>query len=1661
MLKNKKCIVTGKILICCKWLLCLSSISIVLSASAQNESEKGFPFVANYSPKLYNASPNNWSVIEDNDGIMYFGGNKTKTNILHFDGEKWSQISGPNISVVTRCFAKDKDGTVFYGGLGDFGYLDKDSIGTTFQHSLLDFIPKDKRNFSDVWSIEVTNNGIYFQARERIFRLTKNNTGNNHLWSVKSWEPSTHFMYTFYLDGTFYVHEQSVGFLKMVDDSLTLIPESKFMGQDRVQVMLPYNDNKDSNNSNLSKKYLAGSFNHGMYIFDGKTFTPFKNEADSLERHYMLYKGLYLNGNYVLSLLGYGIIIMNPQGKIVQELTRSTIDIPSNIIYSMYPDSKGAVWLTTDNGISRLALNSPFSVFTAQNGIDATPISIARLPNGQLYLGTNNNLLEFDEKTSAFKIVDAIPRDQIFALLVDGNSLLVSSNGLYMIKDGKVILVQPSVSNNLKISALAILRQHSNILLASASFGIAVFQRDPSSVKGWKFLSYLPGYKGESFSVQEDAAGNVWTVTQDGLAHRITLFFDQNGQPDLSKTIVRNFGPAQGADHHFGYIYSIRNQPYFTSDSATYKFNDEKGRFEEASFSSMRNFGGIEDSTGKVWIGRSRGGINITQYIIATPKPGGGYSLDSTSLLPIAEETFTNVLSDKDGVVWIISNDKVIRYNENIKTDINKPYKTLITAVAANKQQLNPYIAGKDFPDLKFDNNSLRFDYAAPFYEGHDKIQYQTWMEGFEKTWSPWGNNYYKEYTNLPPGKYKFHVRALNIFKKQSEEATYEFIILSPWYRTWWAYLLYAIAAILIIYFFVNWKVRQLRRKHLELEKVVDERTRELSLRAEELSVINSVQDGLVREMNMQSIYEMVGNRICELFDTQTVIIRTFNQSNGNEEWQFAIERGQRLYSDAGPLIWANKLLLSDKQPLLINKNYREFAAQHGGTGVSKGLPPKSAIFVPMIVGDEVRGSVSLQNVEKENAFSDNDVRLLGTLTNSMSVALENARLFHETTLLLAEAKQRATELGTVNSVSKAIASQLNPDDLIQLVGNQLKDLFKANIVYLALLNKTTRIINFAYQYGEVMPSRKIGEGLTSKILLSGEPLLINTDVVGKAEKLGIQQVGVPAASYLGVPIPVGEEIIGVLSVQSTEQENRFNENDLRLLSTIASSVGVSLKNAQLFGEVEQAKREAELSGRNAAKANEAKSAFLSTVSHELRTPLTSVLGFAKIIKKRLEEKIFPTLDKTDPKTEKTVDQISENLKVVISEGERLTHLINDVLDLAKIEAGKMEWNQENVSLAEVIERAIAATTSLFDQKDIKLEKHIDSNVPNVIGDTDKLIQVVINLLSNAVKFTDSGSVTCTLSHSNNEVIVNITDTGIGIAKDDFGAVFEQFKQVGGDTLTDKPKGTGLGLPICKEIIEHHGGRIWLDSEVGKGSTFSFALPLTPSGRKTQDTPIHLNELMKQLKEQMVISKIKTDGKNATILVVDDDDSIRSLLHQELSDAGYVIEEARDGKMALESIRKNRPDLIILDVMMPEINGFDVAAILKNDPQTMDIPIIILSIVQDKARGFRIGVDRYLTKPIDTVQLFEEVGNLLEQGKSKRKVMVVDEDSSAVRSLTEVLQAKGYIVVESDGKELIEKAISTQPDIIILNSVISDKNEIVRSLRFEKGLENVLFLIYQ
>ncbi len=250
-----------------------------------------------------------------------------------------------------------------------------------------------------------------------------------------------------------------------------------------------------------------------------------------------------------------------------------------------------------------------------------------------------------------------------------------------------------------------------------------------------------------------------------------------------------------------------------------------------------------------------------------------------------------------------------------------------------------------------------------------------------------------------------------------------------------------------------------------------------------------------------------------------------------------------------------------------------------------------------------------------------------------------------------------------------------------------------------------------------------------------------------------------------------------------------------------------------------------------------------------------------------------------------------------------------------------------------------------------------------------------------------------------------------------------------------------------------------MKSDLNVGSTFFFSIPLL--GESTQNQPVEFDKIIRSLKTQIKNSATKTPDTTPTILVVDDDTPIRSLLRQELTHAGYQVREAANGKTALDMVRVNKPDLIILDVMMPEINGFDVAAVLKNDPATMDIPIIILSIVQDKERGLRIGVDRYLTKPIDTEKLFHEVDELIEQGVSRKRVLVVDEDASAVKTLTEVLTVRGYKVMEASAEELMEKAAEAQPDIIMLNSMYNGDKNLITDLKVQKGMENVMFFVYE
>ncbi len=359
----------------------------------------------------------------------------------------------------------------------------------------------------------------------------------------------------------------------------------------------------------------------------------------------------------------------------------------------------------------------------------------------------------------------------------------------------------------------------------------------------------------------------------------------------------------------------------------------------------------------------------------------------------------------------------------------------------------------------------------------------------------------------------------------------------------------------------------------LENARLFEETTRllgETQQRAAELAVINSVQQGLARRLDFQGIIDLVGDKLREVFGGVTTSIALYDETSNMVEIPYCVgDQGQRIDSEPMELgEGLTSVVIRTRQPLVLGT--QEEILAHGPIVLNPEEPQEESwMGVPILVGERVIGVVALQDWP-QHRYSESDARLLSTITASMGVALENARLFEEVSGLLEESRQRATELATINRVSQALASELELEALLQLVGEQVRQTFAADIAYVALLDPQTELIHFPYQHGEQFVTLRLGEGLTSQILQTGQPLLVNEDLTRRHAELGIEEVGAPAQSYLGVPVTVGRQVIGVLSVQSAREEGRFDEDDVRLLGTIAANVGAAIHNAQLYDETQR-----------------------------------------------------------------------------------------------------------------------------------------------------------------------------------------------------------------------------------------------------------------------------------------------------------------------------------------------------------------------------------------------------------------------------------------------------------------------------------------------------------
>ena len=409
----------------------------------------------------------------------------------------------------------------------------------------------------------------------------------------------------------------------------------------------------------------------------------------------------------------------------------------------------------------------------------------------------------------------------------------------------------------------------------------------------------------------------------------------------------------------------------------------------------------------------------------------------------------------------------------------------------------------------------------------------------------------------------------------------------------------------------------------------------------------------------------------------------------------------------------------------------------------------------------------------------------------------------------------------------------------------------------------------------------------------------------------------------LAIPLLGEGKIFGVLVVRR-QTSGDYSEETAEVLQSLADQSALAILNARVFRELERKSSELEV-------ASQHKSEFLASMSHELRTPLNAVIGFSQV----LLERMFGDLN----------DRQDEYLRDILGAGQHLLELLNDVLDLSKVEAGRMELNWSTFAVREAIDYSLSMVRERAQQRSIRIDCVITPGVDELFADRLRITQVIVNLVTNAVKFTPvGGRIRVTASTDGTEIAISVSDSGPGVPVEDRERIFESFQQ--GNRIADRNEGTGLGLTLSRRIVELHAGRMWLETQLGAGSTFGFAIPILNAPGPTPTTDPH------------------GESNGSVVVVIEDDPGSMELLTLYLHGADITVVGAGSGAAGLNFTRQVRPSAVILDLTLPDIDGWQLLSTLKGDPTTANIPVLIVSVVDERARGLAMGAADYLVKPV-------------------------------------------------------------------------------------------------
>lgn len=1301
-------------------------LTIGQTAVAQSKSyntsidfQPGYPLIKNYLPKEYKAHNQNWAIVKDQRGIMYFG---NSAGVLEFDGQNWNLIKVTNGIVRSMC-ADDK-GTIFVGAADDLGYLVRDAKNATLHYkSLMQYIPT-KENFGHVWHTFFIDKSIFFITKNFIFQFKfSNNKYTNP--AVKFWKTKSRYRIAHKVREELYVLDSAEGLLRFGGNSFNKLSGSEIFLDNTIYSMLPYDD---TNNT-----ILIATKKGELFIYNGTEFIPFKTEASEfLQENNIYLPGVkFPDNSFVFNTSKNGVVFIDNTGKIIRKINMTTGIPDDGVIYTFYSNDK--LWLALQNGISVIDIPSPVAFLNQTSGLKGS-VSDVKIFNNKLFAASTAGIFFIDlqkPQLSQPRFVE-IPNiaQEGWQFLKHKNKILTAlTDGVYQVDGLSLTKLSSKWTGCYSIYSSSFFPSRIYVALET---GFAVLDE----INGkWIDRGKIPGVNTAIRNIAEDKYGNLWLGSSYAGVYKVS-----NLTNDLFTTPIIN----HISDKHINSddevkIFETKNGLLFATKREVLVFDQTSQSFEPENiigfnkhFDKAEILFILQDSAGTFWVSAVK---NSSELLIATTSAADRYEWKNLSFLKSvidfsnSNAVFTIYKDELTGIVWFCGADGIVSYNSHNLYDPNEQrseFKALIRKVILKGDSL--LFAGDDITKSLISSNdnialspnfgSLRFEFSAMTYEGN-LSQYQYWLEGFEEYWSAWTSESRKDYTNLSPGKYIFRVRAKNNNNEVSQESKFSFTVLTPWFQSWYMFLVYTILTGFVIYLITRIRVKYLTQRNIKLEYIINERTKVISEQADKLKQLDEI-----------------------------------------------------------------------------------------------------------------------------------------------------------------------------------------------------------------------------------------------------------------------------------------------------------------------------------------------------------KSRFFTNISHEFRTPLTLTLGQIEAVMIKLQD-----------------SGLKKKLQMGYLNAKKLLKLINQILEISKIESGKQKLLIGGYELVSFIRKIFYSFESVADQKGLTLTFNSEQEFIKIYLDQEKVEKVFTNIIGNAIKFTNAGGkininidVLRLDDSSPKEIVeITITDTGIGIPKDRLPYIFDRFYQADRSDKSDI-EGTGIGLTLTKELVELHYGKIEVQSDSGKGTVVKIQLPLG------QDH-FNLEELSKTKAENVILEKEQEsftersyndnledesleEQNKESVLVIDDNADIRQFIKEQLEES-FSIYEASAGISGIESAKELIPNLIITDVRMPGIDGFEVSRNLKQDTLTSHIPIIILtakSDQEDKIIGLETGADDYLVKPFSPQELVIRVKNLISTRKklqekySKRADFTPEEVTSSSidqKFLSLVInEISNNLSQENFNTEILADkcAISVSQLNRKLNALIGQPaGQLIRSTRMEKA----------